>query len=148
MKYLKFLIIALALVAVVVPVAFNAPVALATHPCPGPGPDGIPGNADDNLGSHSPPLATAPNTEVPCAKVTTAEGFLGLINAVFNAAFVLLLAIGSLFILYAAFLYVTSEGEAEKVGSAKKIIIYAVVSFVVAALAYGLPKITQSFLGY
>lgn len=81
----------------------------------------------------------------PCAP-STASGLLDIINKVFTTMFIFLVTIASFTLLYAAFLYVTSEGEQEKINQAKKIIIYAVIALIVAALAFGAPRAIQTFI--
>ncbi len=58
-----------------------------------------------------------------------------------------LLALAVVFIIYAAFLFLTAGDDSEKVGKAKKQLIYAVVAVAVAVLATGIVTLTQEFLG-
>jgi hypothetical protein len=60
--------------------------------------------------------------------------------------FAIVIALASVFLLYAAFLYVTSRGEGEKIENAKKIIIFAVVALIVAAIAAGIPAVVKTFI--
>ena len=85
------------------------------------------------------------NVSYPCSP-TTATGLLAIINKIFTILFIFLITIASFSLLYAAFLYVTSEGEEEKIKTAKKIIIYAIVALIVAALAWGAPRAVQNFI--
>ncbi len=59
----------------------------------------------------------------------------------------IILALAVVFIVYAAFLFLTSGGDEEKVKKAKDYIIYAVVALAVAILATGIVYLTQVFLG-
>lgn len=96
--------------------------------------------------AYCPPGApTGVNTSIPCAP-GTATGLLSILGKVFTTMFIFLVTIASFTLLYAAFLYVTSEGEQEKINKAKKIIIYAVIALVVAALALGAPVAIQQFI--
>ena len=70
-----------------------------------------------------------------------------VINTIGNWMFGLLLALAAIFITYAAFLYLTAAGDEKKVGTAKDIIIYAIVAIVVAILAKGIIIVVQSLLG-
>ena len=61
--------------------------------------------------------------------------FFFIINNIINWAFGLLLILAVAFIIWAAFLYLTSGGNEEKTGTAKKYIIAAVIAIIIAALA-------------
>ena len=58
-----------------------------------------------------------------------------LISTVINWATCLLIALSTLFILFAAFQYVTAGAEPDNVGKAKTTIMYAVIGVVVALLS-------------
>jgi hypothetical protein len=58
--------------------------------------------------------------------------------------FWILMSLSVVFVFVAAYKYLTSGGDAEKVGSATKTITYAAVAIVVALLAKGFPSIVQS----
>lgn len=47
----------------------------------------------------------------------------------------ILLVLGVIFVIYAAFLYLTSGGDEGKVGKAKSYIIYAIIAIIVGVLA-------------
>lgn len=68
--------------------------------------------------------------------------FCTVINWLFT--FFLLLAI--VFILYAAYRYLTAAGDPEKVKAAGNVLIYAVVAIVVAVLARGIPLIVSTLI--
>lgn len=67
----------------------------------------------------------------------------GLINFIFEIA---ILAV-PLMIIWAAFLFVTSIGDIDKINQAKRIIIYALMGFAVILLAKGLIAIIKEILG-
>ena len=69
-----------------------------------------------------------------------------LINTVFNMLFWLLIVLASVFIIWAAFNYLTAGGDPEKVKAANQKVIYAAVAVVVAVLARAIPSIVCSFL--
>lgn len=48
--------------------------------------------------------------------------------------------------LYAAFLFITSSGDADKLTTAKKTLTWAIIGIVVAFLAYGIVELVGSFL--
>lgn len=61
--------------------------------------------------------------------------------------FWILVALSTIMVLYAAFMYMTSQGDAEKVSKATKTITYAAVAIVVALLAKGFPMLIASIVG-
>lgn len=64
------------------------------------------------------------------------QRFMGILERLTNFMTWLLLALAGMFVIYAAYLYLTSQGDAEKVKHASRIILYAAVSIGVALLAY------------
>lgn len=50
------------------------------------------------------------------------------------------------FVFYAAFLYLTASGNAEKVSKAHRQLWYTVIAIIVALFAYGLPKFLENTL--
>jgi hypothetical protein len=70
-----------------------------------------------------------------------------VLNSILGFSFGLLLVIAALFILYAAYLYLTSGGDQEAVKQAGRVIAYALVAIVVAFLARAIVTLTQGVLG-
>src|SRR5690242_5782849 len=64
-----------------------------------------------------------------------------------NYAFYGLILLAIVFVLIAAFKYLTAQGDPEKVKSASKTLIYAAVAVAVGILAQAIPLIVGSFLG-
>lgn len=60
--------------------------------------------------------------------------------------FWVLIFLSVIMILVAAFMYVTSGGDPERVGKATKTITYAVIGIAVALLASGVPSLVANFL--
>ena len=58
----------------------------------------------------------------------------------------ILLTLSAIFIIYAAFLFLTAAGDETKVKEAKNIIIYAIVAIVVGILAWGITQVVQSII--
>lgn len=79
--------------------------------------------------------------------VTSYSQVITVIKTVGNWMFGILLALAAIFIIYAAFLYLTAAGDATKTDKAKNIIIYAVVAIVVAVLAWGITVVAQQLVG-
>lgn len=68
-----------------------------------------------------------------------------LINKFAGWFFAVIIAVATVMLLYAAWLYLTAAGSEEKVARAKSTITYAIVGIAVAILAGGIPRIVQSF---
>lgn len=63
------------------------------------------------------------------------------------AMFWVLISVATIMVLWAAFIYVTARGEAEKVTKAHKTIAYSAVAIIVALVAKAFPSIIASILG-
>ncbi len=92
----------------------------------------------------SQPPVQAPNNFNNIYQIT---GSAGLLCTVINWIFWLLIVFTIIFVLYAAFQYLTAAGNPEKVSAAGSTLIYAAVAVVVALIAKGLPLIVSSFIG-
>ena len=64
-----------------------------------------------------------------------------------NAMFWVLVVTSTIMVLYAAWLYVISRGEDERVSTARRTITYAGIAIVVALLAKGFPALIGSIFG-
>jgi hypothetical protein len=69
------------------------------------------------------------------------------ICTILNYVFTGLIILAILFVLIAAFRYLTAGGDPEKVKSASKTLIYAAVAVAVGILAQAIPIIVGNFLG-
>jgi fumarate reductase subunit D len=74
-------------------------------------------------------------------------GFIKIFNTLINWIFTILLILAVFFILWAAFKYLTAGGDNEKIGSAHKILVYAVVAIAVALLAQGVRFVVAQLVG-
>ncbi len=74
------------------------------------------------------------------------EDVVGIIERLTNWIFIILLVLAVLFIILAAFSYLTAGGDEEKVSGAHQKIIYAVVAIAVAFLAKGVSFIVAQLL--
>jgi hypothetical protein len=91
---------------------------------------------------HSPTQAG-----IPQGNISSIQGVLNTVCIVFAWAFYFLVAAAVIFIIYAAFKYLTAAGDAEKVKGAGNTLLYAAVAVGVALLARAIPLIVASFLG-
>lgn len=69
-----------------------------------------------------------------------------IINTVSNWALGLLIALATLFVIYAAYLYLTSSGNEDDIGKAKNTLIYAVVAIAVGLLSKALAYIVTQLV--
>lgn len=84
---------------------------------------------------------------LPPVSISTIGGFAQLLCTVAGWLFVFLIILSVIFIILAAFNYLTASGDPEKVKTASHQLIYAVVAIVVAVLARAVPLIVTSFVG-
>ncbi len=73
-------------------------------------------------------------------------GFRNFITSIGNFLFAILLVIAVIFIIFAAYKYLVSGGDPEKVKSASNTLLYALVAVVVALLARGLVSLVKTFV--
>ncbi|MGD1003732.1 MAG: hypothetical protein ABR884_04140 [Minisyncoccia bacterium] len=94
------------------------------------------------------PNPTPPTqTNVPQGNITSMQSILQLFCTIFAWAFWFLIVLAVIFIIVAAFKYLTASGDPEKVKSAGTMLIYTAVAIVVALLARAIPLVIGSFLG-
>ena len=91
-----------------------------------------------------PALALA-QISLPPPPITSLSGFQSFIcTVVVGWMFTFLIVLAVVFVLIAAFKYLTASGDPEKVKSASHTLIYAAIAIVVALFARGLPLIISS----
>ncbi len=83
---------------------------------------------------------------IPLVTPNAQFDILKFVTQVLSWAFGLLIVIAVLFIVYAAFLYITAAGEDDKIKQAKNYIVYAVIALVVGAISQALIAIVRNFL--
>ncbi len=81
------------------------------------------------------------------AAITKPEDIQPLLCKVAGYMFDILIALSSIMVIYAAFMYITAGESSEKVSKAHKILAYAVVAIIVALLAKNLPVIVSNLVG-
>jgi len=86
----------------------------------------------------------------PAPTLVTSTGNLDkdLFCPIIDVMFWVLLSVSIIMVLWAAYLYVTSEGEAEKPSQARKMILYAMIGIAIALIAKGVPSIVADVFGY
>ena len=92
-------------------------------------------------------IPTATGTAGRATPITTLDDILSLIGTVGDWISAIVLALAIIFILVAAFQFLTAAGNPEKISSARNMLIYALVAVAIAAVAWGLPDLVQSLIG-
>jgi len=92
----------------------------------------------------TPALAMAQATGVD---VSTVGGLVGKVNTFVKLAVGILFVLATIFIVIAAFKYLTGKGDPNEIKKAQAMIVWAIVAMVVALFAWAIPKIVSSFLG-
>lgn len=85
-------------------------------------------------------------TETPGTSVSDVSGIYGKFIVIIKWIYTLFLALTVIFIIMAAFAYLTAGGDPNKVKKANSKLIYAIVAIVVAILAFSLRTIIQNFI--
>ena len=96
------------------------------------------------VGFGAPLLAFAQPPDLgdsPIESISDLLGPLGIICTIFRWLFGLLVLVAIIFILLAAFKYVTAGGDAEKIKEANKQILFAAIAVVIAFVARSVPAI-------
>lgn len=90
---------------------------------------------------------------IPIGKEFTIDNPLGetsdistLLKNIIDFLIVLAIPISAILIVYAGYLYITSAGNQEKVKTAQKALIWALVGFAIVLIASSVPAIIQEFL--
>jgi hypothetical protein len=70
-----------------------------------------------------------------------------IIKFIANILFIIILAIAVILLFYAAFLYVTAGADTARAGTARQILLYAIIGLILAAVARIIPIIVQGLIG-
>ena len=73
--------------------------------------------------------------------------FCGLIKAIASAIFWISIPVGILVIVYAGFLFMTSNGSPEKIKAGKEALFFAILGMAVGMSAQGIVYVVYSFFG-
>lgn len=74
------------------------------------------------------------------------EEFLNILEKIANWIFAILLAVALIFIVYAAFKFVTAAGNPANVEQARQMLLFAIVGIVVAVAARGIVAVAKSII--
>lgn len=92
---------------------------------------------------------TVPKAEelkTPESPIKTPQGLLGAVASIVKWVYIVFFIVAVLFILIAAFNYLTGGGQPEKIKTAHTRLIYAVIAIAIALMAVGAVQIIKSFL--
>lgn len=93
------------------------------------------------------PLVTLAQIQPIPTPIQSFQGLIDLMNRIANIIFTILMVVAVIFILMAAFNYLTAMGSNEKVGTAHRMILYSAVAIAVALLSKALPLVVRSIVG-
>jgi len=90
----------------------------------------------------------AATIDVPgTAPVTTLQNVVDIIEKVSKWIYAIVFALAILFILIAAFQFLTAAGNPDTITKARQNLIYALVAVGIAVIAWGLPKLVLALVG-
>ena len=83
----------------------------------------------------------------PLPSPITAPGdFITLLETISQWMFAIFLALAVIFLLYAAFMYLTAAGNESRVTAAKNVLVYSIVAVAIAVLAGGIVPLVRGIL--
>jgi len=77
---------------------------------------------------------------------TTITGWVDVLLTVVQWIYTLIFILAVLFILIAAFYFITSGGDSEKTGKAKSMLLYAIIGIAVALLSFAIVSLVRNSL--
>ena len=80
------------------------------------------------------------------SRIQSVEGVISALTTAITWFQNILLILAVLAVLYAAFIYITARGDEDKVGTAKKALLYAAIGIAIVLLAYSVRPILEQFL--
>lgn len=78
--------------------------------------------------------------------IRTVDEVIGLLRQILVWVAIIFWIFAVLMIFWAAFKFLTSGGDQEKVGKAKQMLLYAIVAIALGLMAYAIPTFVESFL--
>lgn len=91
-------------------------------------------------------LPGASDLGIPEAPVKTSGGLLNILADSVGWVYTIFFVVAVLFIIFAAFNFLTAQGDPEKIKKARSQIMWAVVAIIVALMAVGMRLIIENFL--
>lgn len=93
------------------------------------------------------PIIAWAETRQPTTSITTPQKVVDLIDKFGGWFYSILFALAIVYIIYAAFKFLTAGGDEKKIEEARQQLIYAIVALAVAMLATGVVTVLKEFLG-
>ena len=87
------------------------------------------------------------NTNNAPITVSSVPDLIGKVNKFVRLAVSVLFVLATIFIIIAAFKYLTGKGDPNEIKKAQGMIVWAIVAMVVALFAWAIPKLVVTFLG-
>jgi len=78
--------------------------------------------------------------------ITDEKGIFALFTVITNWIFTIFLALAVIFIIIAAFQFITAGGKAESVSEARQKIIWAVIGIIIALVARSIPAVLENLV--
>ena len=92
-------------------------------------------------------LAADPKFKNPPSTIVTSKGdLLGLLGTVRDWFYTIFLVVAVIFLIMAAFQYLTAAGDPERIKKAKTALIYSIVAIAIALLAGGITAVVKDML--
>jgi fumarate reductase subunit D len=92
------------------------------------------------------PFVALAVNDFPQVQVTSKEQIITIIQNITGWFAVIVFILAVVFILYAAFMFITAGGDDEQIKKAKHVLLYGIIGIVVALIAYGGVQLIASFL--
>lgn len=92
------------------------------------------------------PFIAMAQTPGPVTTIDDVTDVYDLLRSVLTVLRTVFFIVAAIFIVIAAFKYLTAQGDPEKVGEARQMIVYAVIAIAVALLATVIDNVVRNFL--
>jgi hypothetical protein len=83
----------------------------------------------------------------PAEPITSESDVINALGNVAGFMFNVFLGLAVIFVIFAAFLYLTATGDTNRLNQAKNVLIYSIVAIVIALLAGGVTTLVQNIIG-
>ena len=84
--------------------------------------------------------------ELPTNLVNTPDKLDSFFTTIASWTFAIFMGVAVIVLIYSAFMFLTSGGDPNKISTARKTLVWAIVAIAIAILAGGIPYLVQGFL--
>ncbi|MBU1177159.1 MAG: hypothetical protein ABIG88_01260 [Patescibacteria group bacterium] len=84
---------------------------------------------------------------IPDSDITSMDKIIELLDTIVNYFFGIVLAVALFMLLFAGFKWITSSGNEEAIGTARKMLIWALVGIAIALVSKGLIMVIKGLVG-